>query len=114
MEIIPINHITRKPDSGQPMVAGRRIPVAVLIATIHNQPENTLEQIAENFDLTLGQVYAALSYYHDHKAEIEAIWREAKSYIGQPTSITADALAANFKARMAAMQQEPSAHPPHD
>lgn len=29
-------------------------------------------EVAESFHLTLGQVYAALSYYYDHKAVVDA------------------------------------------
>lgn len=75
INVIPITHIVRKLDTGKPMINGRRIPVDVLISTIRNQPNKSIEQIAEDFELSLGQVYAALSYYHDNKAEIEAIWQ---------------------------------------
>jgi hypothetical protein len=46
----------------------------VAIAKIFRREDENA--IAEGYDLTLSQVYAALSYYYDHKAEIDAEMRE--------------------------------------
>jgi hypothetical protein len=42
----------------------------VLIHTTGDQ--RTAEQIATDYRLSLGQVYAALAYYHLHETEIDA------------------------------------------
>lgn len=74
MEIIQsINLIAINPKvrNGRPHVAGTTIEVsAIAIAKIvHMQ---TPEDIANDYKLTLAQVYAALAYYYDHKVEIDA------------------------------------------
>jgi uncharacterized protein (DUF433 family) len=60
-----------KVRSGRPCLAGTTVEVsAIAIATIvHGQSS---EEIAADYNLSLSQVYAALSYYYDHKAEIDA------------------------------------------
>src|SRR5258706_14147323 len=55
---------------GKPLIAGTGITVQDVADSLHNGL--VAEQIADEFDLSLGQVHAALSYYHDHKNEINA------------------------------------------
>jgi uncharacterized protein (DUF433 family) len=71
MESINLISIDPKIRDGRPHIAGTTIEVsAVAIAKIvHMQSP---EEIASDYKLTLAQVYAALSYYYDHKAEIDA------------------------------------------
>jgi uncharacterized protein (DUF433 family) len=80
MEIIQtINLIAVNPSvrSGRPCVAGTTIEVSVIaIAKIVHM--RTPEEIADDFHLSLSQVYAALSYYYDHKAEIDATIQERR------------------------------------
>lgn len=99
-EVLAINHIVRKPESGKPIIAGRGMPVHILIATIRNNPDTPLADLAEHLDLTLGQVHAALSYYHDHTDEIEAIWQEADR-LAEPYRRDNEAWRADIAARMA-------------
>lgn len=101
MVVVPINHITRQTDSGQPLIGDNSMPVAILIATINNQPDTDLEAIATKFNLTLGQVHAALSYYYDHADEIDAIWNAASDYLEQPHHQTVDDLRAKIERRRA-------------
>jgi uncharacterized protein (DUF433 family) len=72
-----INLIVSNPKkrAGRPCIAGTGVRVMdVAIAKIyHQQDEDT---IADSYDLTLPQVYAALSYYYNHKAEIDTGLRE--------------------------------------
>lgn len=68
-----IKHIVRDPDvyGGKPCVEGHRIAVHD-IAVIHNQGYSPEQIAAEHFPtLTVAQVYAALLYYAEHKAEID-------------------------------------------
>jgi len=69
----PTKHIVSRPgvQGGSPCIRGTRIPVWVL-ASIHRQgdtPEDILEMYT---NLSAAQVYAALSYYYEHRAEIDA------------------------------------------
>jgi uncharacterized protein (DUF433 family) len=78
MAIIPIEYIAMTPDisGGKPHIAGRRITVQN-IAVLHVYNGWNVEQIADELELTPAQIHAALSYYHDHKAEIDQSIREA-------------------------------------
>lgn len=73
-------HIVHPADGGEPVIDGLRIRVRdVVLARDHEGL--TPEQIATDVYpiLTLGQVYAALAYYEDHRQEIDsADQREAE------------------------------------
>lgn len=72
-------HIEATPGvcGGRPRIAGRRITVEH-VARWHRTM--TPGEIAAEYDLTLGDVYAALAYYHDHQAEIDARVAEGERY----------------------------------
>ncbi len=73
-------HIDFKPN-GTPMIAGTRISVA-RIALDHTLHGESPDQIVENYEgLTLGQVYGALTYYYDHKEEMDRRIEEDKTEI---------------------------------
>jgi uncharacterized protein (DUF433 family) len=65
-------HIVITPNvmGGKPRIAGHRISVQDVIIW-HKELGYTVEQIAEDYKLNLSDVYSALAYYHDHKAEID-------------------------------------------
>lgn len=54
---------------GHPFIRGRRVSVD-RISILYNQGY-TPEKIAQNYSLTLAQVYAALAYYLANKEEVE-------------------------------------------
>ncbi len=65
--------ITRDPNlrNGIPIIAGTATSVQRIVV-LYKQG-NSAEEIAADLDhLTLAQVYAALTYYHANRAEIEA------------------------------------------
>jgi Protein of unknown function (DUF433) len=41
----------------------------------------TADEIATKYDLSLADVYAALAFYFDHRAEIDASLREGKAFV---------------------------------
>jgi uncharacterized protein (DUF433 family) len=55
---------------GKPRIAGRRITVQQ-IAIWHERLGLSADEIATAYDLSLGDVHAALAYYHDHRAAID-------------------------------------------
>jgi uncharacterized protein (DUF433 family) len=55
---------------GRPALAGTGVTVRTIAG--HYKLGLNAEQIADRMDLALGLVYAALTYYHLHKDEIEA------------------------------------------
>ncbi len=70
--VLSINLIVSNPNmrGGRPVVAGTGIHVSDIVSTMlfHNQ---TPDQIATGYRLSLAQIYAALSYYYEHKLEID-------------------------------------------
>lgn len=73
MTILPLEFIATDPNirGGRPVVVGTGIRVLdiVALATLHLRHP---AEIAADYDLTLAQVYAALSYYYSHKSDIDA------------------------------------------
>ena len=65
-------HIELTPDTagGKPRIRGRRITVQN-VAIWHERLGKSADEIAAEYDLTLADVYAALAYYFDHRAEID-------------------------------------------
>jgi uncharacterized protein (DUF433 family) len=55
---------------GKPRISGTRITVADIVL-MHRRLGRALEEIAGTYDLPLASVYAAMSYYYDHKDEVD-------------------------------------------
>jgi uncharacterized protein (DUF433 family) len=70
------SHIEATPGvcGGKPRIAGRRITVQN-VAVWHERMGKCADEIAAEYDLTLADVYAALTYYFDHREEIDAALR---------------------------------------
>ena len=72
MRMIETGHIVSDPDvlGGEAHIAGHRIAVSdvAIWATVQGMSP---QQIADAFNLTLGEVHAALAYYYDHQLEID-------------------------------------------
>ena len=71
--------ITPGVAGGKPRIAGRRITVQN-IAIWHERMGKSADEIATEYDLTLADVYAALAYYFDHRAEIDESIREGETF----------------------------------
>ena len=56
---------------GQPIVTGTNIRISDIISS-HLYRGQSPEELAANFALDLGQVYAVLAYYYQHKDEMDA------------------------------------------
>lgn len=65
---------------GKPRIAGHRITVQN-IAIWHELLGRSADEIAAEYDLTLADVYAALAYYYDHRAEIDKSIEESESFV---------------------------------
>ena len=72
--ILNIDEIISDPNirSGRPVIRGTAICVSDVVSWHTSGDELNPEQIAAQFRLGLGQVYAALAYYHLHKTRIDA------------------------------------------
>ncbi len=73
VNILSINEIISDPNvrAGRPVIAGTGIRVMDIVAYHLYGDKLSAEQIAEDFQLSLAQVYAALSYYYSHQDEID-------------------------------------------
>lgn len=80
--IISINMISTNPNvrSGRPCIAGTTIEVSVIAIAkiVHMQ---TPDEIASDYRLSLSQVYAALAYYYDHKAEMDDMMQQNRAFV---------------------------------
>ena len=56
---------------GRPCIAGTGLRVTD-IAMAHLYHRRSADQLAADYALTLAQVHAALAYYYQHKAELDA------------------------------------------
>ena len=76
MMLIPTEHphIARKPSSGEPYVRNVGVTVRAIVEITYRLKQPP-EEILEGWEpyLTLAGLYDALSYYHDHKKEIDGI-----------------------------------------
>lgn len=68
---------------GKPHIAGHRIKVED-VAIWHERMGMSPDEIVSAYpSITLSDVYSALAYYHDHRAEIDADIREAAEFADQ-------------------------------
>jgi uncharacterized protein (DUF433 family) len=72
--------ITPGVAGGKPRIAGHRITVQN-IAVWHERLGKTADDIADDHDLTLSEVYAALTYYFDHREEIDKSLEEGDAFV---------------------------------
>lgn len=56
---------------GKPRIAGRRITVRDIVVW-HERLGKCADEISTEYDLSLADIYAALAYYFDHRADIDA------------------------------------------
>lgn len=72
-------HIARDPaiSGGEPVIKGTRISVAHIVALhgIGESPETIQIGLPH---LSLAQIYDALSFYYDHREEIDALIRKCQ------------------------------------
>lgn len=82
MADVVTQHVVATPgiSGGKPRIVGRRITVQQ-IAFWHERLGLSADEIASAYDLTLGDVYAALAYYHDHRPTIDAAMREDEALV---------------------------------
>lgn len=67
---IALDYIEKKTDSDKVRIIGKGVTVQHIVEH-HERMGWTVQEIADAFTLTYAEIYAALAYYHDHKAEID-------------------------------------------
>ena len=65
--------------SGEPRIAGRRIKVRHIVVW-HERMGMTLHEIADEYDLELADIHAALAYYFIHREAIDEDIRDYDSF----------------------------------
>lgn len=99
METLVDQHIEKSPGKlgGKPCLRGTRIRVWD-VYVLHEQQGRTADEVVAAYpELSLSQVHAALSYYFEHKAEIDAEMKAGDEFIEQlrrnsPPSLLAEKL----------------------
>ena len=90
MEPVIAKHIESVPGKcgGKPCLAGTRIRVWD-VYVLHELEGRSADEIVEAFpQLNLPDVFAALAYYFEHKADIDAQMKAADDYVEQMKKLT--------------------------
>ena len=82
MDIMTAPHIAISQDiaGGKPRITGHRITVQHIVIW-HERMGLSADEIASNHGLSLAEIYAALTYYYDHRQEIEEAILADESYV---------------------------------
>lgn len=56
------------------------------------------DEITSGYDLTLSEVYAALAYYYDHRAEIDQSIRDERAFVEELRQMTPSKLPEKLRA----------------
>jgi uncharacterized protein (DUF433 family) len=83
---------------GKPRIAGLRITIQAT-AMWHERMGRSADEIATEHDLTLADVYAALTYYFEHRSEIDESIREGEAFAQAPRERTPWKLSQKLAAR---------------
>jgi uncharacterized protein (DUF433 family) len=96
--LTPHIEVTPGVAGGKPRIAGRRITVQN-IAIWHERLGMSADEIGAEYDLTVAEVYTALVYYFDHRAEIDAAIDAGKAFVEQLRESTPSRLAEKLRYR---------------
>lgn len=65
---------------GKPRIAGHRITVQDIVVW-HERLGRSVDEIANEYDLSLADVYAALAYYFAHRERIDRSIEESRAFV---------------------------------
>lgn len=65
---------------GKPRIAGRRISVEDIVVW-HEWMGLSADQIASEYSLSLAEIYAALTYYHDNRRKIDRSIKDGEKFV---------------------------------
>lgn len=71
----------------EPHIEGTRISVRHVHTQVHERGLHP-EEVAERFDLDIGDVYRALAYYHDHPDEMAEVERHREKAMEKAEEMT--------------------------
>jgi uncharacterized protein (DUF433 family) len=83
MTVQTLNHyIEMTPGvlGGKPRIAGRRISVQNIVIW-HEWLDWSADEIANELDLSLAEIYAALAYYYNNPQEVDQSIKDSQAFI---------------------------------
>lgn len=80
---------------GKPRIAGHRITVQNIVIW-HERLGLSADEIAGEYNLSLAEIYAALTYYYDHREVIDRTIREDEEFIAELRRRTPSTLSAKL------------------
>lgn len=94
------SHIEITPGiaGGKPRITGRRITVQNIVIW-HEQMGMSADEISAEYDVSLAEVYACLTYYFDHRDEIDRSIREDAAFVAELRQQTPSRLAQKLNAQ---------------
>lgn len=82
--IVPVidEHIEIDPAivGGKPRIKGHRITVQNIVVW-HERMGKSVDEIASEYNLSLAEIHAALSYYFDHQSEVNAGIHDSQAFV---------------------------------
>jgi uncharacterized protein (DUF433 family) len=93
-----INHIIMK--DGEARIAGKEHLKAEMVARMIVDGDSTIDATMEQYGLTAAEVHAAVAYYYDNQAALDAAHAQVLAEINQ-NATTLD----QFKAKLAAQNK---------
>jgi uncharacterized protein (DUF433 family) len=100
---VPVLHITID-DKGIPRTINRRVKVKMIVQR-HIFADEPLQDIADYYGINLADAYAAMAYYYDNKATIDAQFEESERLLREH-GVSGAELRAKIEARMQQKNEE--------
>lgn len=75
-----VNHFEVR--DGDLRIAGRNLKARMVIGMLVRAGAN-IEEVAEQYDLSLAEVHAVLAYYYDHQGEIDRYFAEEDRFASE-------------------------------
>jgi uncharacterized protein (DUF433 family) len=91
--------MTEGVSGGKPRIAGHRITVQDVVIW-HERLGKSVDEIAAEFGLTLGDVHAALAYYFDNRKQIDDAIAEGEEFANALRARTPSKLDQRLRERM--------------
>ena len=93
-----INHIEMRDGRGYVRGTNKK---AEMIARMYLNADYTIEEVMEQYNVTAAEVHAAVAYYYDNQAELDARHQQAIAW-AEENAMTLD----KFKAKIASRQDD--------
>ena len=99
MSTVLDRHIEITPGvcGGKPRIAGHRVTLQN-VAFWYEAEGQSVDEIATEYGLTLGDVHAALAYYHDHREAIDARTADDDAFVAEQQAAAASRVGAKLGA----------------